>query len=1688
MSESLFRNVGNQFDNFVAVEFTSDEIFMEILNSSGIWVKNCPSIENGIEMITKYWFVDQIKQSLCTFIVRLEIQTKFEAPTCTSILKIFNNYNRNFFIVLFGNSVSGSQILWKFWDQRTFCLKVEPNLTDYVMNFLASSIKKDEVSGISLDTIISLNSQQDQDIYELDVLSLADSRDYNLLMLASENGDANSVKLLLTYCFDVDTLIYEKSAIDLAWENHHYDVVLLLLEANSMYPKNFNNNNATDAIKMLGCDTHIIHNYIITCKVENEEKNFLEKIGNILVKYPNLRHFYSTKHVSAPALALLKKKILIYEFLVTRNVYIGPKEDFNKILKELNGNFCENVRGIHLKIIKPLTSKYLMILIANSFIGHDNQNDDKKLRNVREAFEFLDKIHPLISLILKTVAESRDFKIIFDFHRIAIQYLDPTSKKHIKGIFYTTRHIYIAAKEMLDPGTKLITYGIIAHELCHYALLLVYRNNCKPYFSFENDNEKDIKEEITKQKLQKMRFTTIALICLTKSDEEDLIKSAYENYESNKHHAELAVRVSHMIVEYSNDEDRLKSRRELFPELFAFTEEVIAADMKKALPDIEVKADEKIQKYAHRVKKQEAKILWLWIFVGVLMLLLPLTFCLMMMFNPVGYLAINEKIYSCENLTDELRMKIFNSTVDFQGVLVSFEDLFGDDPAACDVLSTEDIRMMLKAFSANTLFNESNPGKLDNNRTFYNKFDESFEIKSECTASQTIPILKSNEPALKIGEKVEIKTKFYTNRKFLIDVDILDKNGAFYLDYSNKYKNRDKIVISRADSIKLKFKFNFGPFLYIDLSKLPIQELNSSKKFSAFFSQESLKIVIWDKIDDLNLEDFNKAIELIKLNSEQAKNYQWIMSDIYEQKLLEFFETYGNGTPSCNEQNVIKFTRNIKNIYKFSLKISKYSIAFHNVDTFEQSINLLFHKINKNRVHLLADTAGSGKSTTFRHMTKQMKQNLPLFWVSYVGLKDYIEIFQNFSTFDSNISNLADFIGSKILNLTSDAEWNIFRIKFTKNESIFFWDAIDEVSPKCFEQVTQLIEAIFKLTGNHQWISTRPQHQQEIAKMFIIPIMKLMPYDKNDQRIFIDKFLKYYNISTVEATGKIEKFLVRLEKGSNFTEMVKSPQMLFMICKSFKKGFSLNDSTNLYQFYESYILTLFKEAPEKGAYVTEDINYINIKELFKETHQHYALKEIFSASQNFKEHETSLTILRNNYSQIAPRITRYGILFYNQHGKHGELEFEHRTFAEYFVAQYFLDNVWNPRSNPTAGDIQILLDLLFRFLDKKEKYEIILNFIDGFLDILVDVEKKFDQSFINAVIKKCENFIHFSIFKVRFLTKIFKKEPIIIEKFWKIDKNKSFFHEYLIRHPGIDNYKKMTEVVENIFSEENQKTIFVGKFQNLSIIMRIWKNDYSCSITKHLKEDCKKIKNLKNETQILDFIAAKKFSQAHFHEHFLEFESELYRTMDKSNLSFRVIWKIIDENVDKMEITSSLLKHEKQISSTFFNVVNKDENFILTFFTIIKNYIPREKIVNYLLSLDINHVAYFTLTLMDFKVIKNFWDFIEEYLNYTQKRELVRPVIPNMLSKMLYYKNEELFNFYRNNIKKLFSKSELQSFMVSLFPIKVFLGNIDHSEFDQNSCIQFAEFIKETFEGNHEEFVKFFKNRIEFTKCDKQNK
>lgn len=245
-----------------------------------------------------------------------------------------------------------------------------------------------------------------------------------------------------------------------------------------------------------------------------------EKVETFLSQYKfnDGERFYNDELESAAAIAVGLGLYEIYELLLSRGISLGPHEHMDDLVKNQSEYLKNKFHDIHKKFYKDPTIKYLQALNSKSMLSHEASASERQamLALIAAAFEDLNKLK-LVQPILKVVSHSADLKIVFDFNRDSVESLDPTMHRTVAGVTYSDDgYVYLGAKGLIegkkkddDQDSRDQALGVLAHELCHFAMNLLYDNNCNPYRATNASKLNEFNEIISITQAKKISEDTI---------------------------------------------------------------------------------------------------------------------------------------------------------------------------------------------------------------------------------------------------------------------------------------------------------------------------------------------------------------------------------------------------------------------------------------------------------------------------------------------------------------------------------------------------------------------------------------------------------------------------------------------------------------------------------------------------------------------------------------------------------------------------------------------------------------------------------------------------------------------------------------------------------------------------------------------------------------------------------------------------------------------------------------------------------------------------------------------------------------------------------------------------------------------------------------------------------------------------
>lgn len=638
------------------------------------------------------------------------------------------------------------------------------------------------------------------------------------------------------------------------------------------------------------------------------------------------------------------------------------------------------------------------------------------------------------------------------------------------------------------------------------------------------------------------------------------------------------------------------------------------------------------------------------------------------------------------------------------------------------------------------------------------------------------------------------------------------------------------------------------------------------------------------------------------------------------------------------------------------LKISE-ALEFNEIDFFIErnflcqsevyDFESLSEHAKAHQIVLISDDPGAGKTTTFKIFAMKLKEKVPDYWVAYVDLKQFVDVFeQNKNSDYCNVKALADFFAGKIFEL-GIFEFELFRQLFADNRFIVFMDGIDEICPDFKDFIVKLMKSLKNLTSNQLWISTRPHLINDLSRELDQIHFHLKPFKSLEQLNFYYKFYENRNVPETD----LDRYVLGIEKLMSFlnqnrlfwstitNEIISNP--LFMriaaeiydddVMQQTKNGKCLT-LCNLYLMYERFIEKKFSLWMHKGRLsITDQIEIHRSSKSVMRCHLRLALEKTFNDNQ--------VKTLVEESNLTTEQITRVGLVSHDG----SELQFIHQTFAEFFVADFLFrkvlctDNSLERQQRPSK-EKRIIMRLFIRVLTSDE-FQMIRAFLGNAIELVKHNkdQKRFarlarlfcreskqserHKILMVAVNDGCVNLttlvLEFSIATECVLLKLVDREKRELERV--------LLNSLKVHRTDVETVKSLWEAATKVYSQKNVKTLLLKVNSSGESLLHITAHCDSAQLIDFLLTEVKKV--VDHEERFKDFLLLNDGSGKSSMEIAIEF--------NKNPLSLETIWKFYEETFTEVEQVEILRKIIDNSLGIFHSAITNNEQLFQEFWQIL---------------------------------------------------------------------------------------------------------------------------------------------------------
>jgi energy-coupling factor transporter ATP-binding protein EcfA2 len=172
-------------------------------------------------------------------------------------------------------------------------------------------------------------------------------------------------------------------------------------------------------------------------------------------------------------------------------------------------------------------------------------------------------------------------------------------------------------------------------------------------------------------------------------------------------------------------------------------------------------------------------------------------------------------------------------------------------------------------------------------------------------------------------------------------------------------------------------------------------------------------------------------------------------------------------------------------------------------------LDKLLEQAQHQRVVLISDTAGMGKSTVLSHLSKLIKQKSPNSWVLRIDLNNHTDDLKILKNGTIDKEKATEFLSKKLLKLKPGLDLKLFEHCFEQRQQIrivLMLDGCDEISPHYGKTVIDLLQTLKEKPVLEFWITTRPHLRQELEDNLQQLSYTLEPFSRENQVAFLIKF------------------------------------------------------------------------------------------------------------------------------------------------------------------------------------------------------------------------------------------------------------------------------------------------------------------------------------------------------------------------------------------------------------------------------------------------------------------------------------------------------------------------------------------------------------------------------------------------------
>jgi ankyrin repeat protein len=541
-------------------------------------------------------------------------------------------------------------------------------------------------------------------------------------------------------------------------------------------------------------------------------------------------------------------------------------------------------------------------------------------------------------------------------------------------------------------------------------------------------------------------------------------------------------------------------------------------------------------------------------------------------------------------------------------------------------------------------------------------------IVEDVLGPELVTDLITSETPVNIGGKLQVNTDYYANRvlerKVWLQLDVL-RNPNNYPDVFAVSGMKEKDLVEIVPSGEIVGNF--------------------------YWHKEYLQDTWTETYDAF------KSSRFIVLSSQDLETCFLKLSEKHSGKSLHWVE-FKNGDLLWKKSrgatdNLLDYI-NAKKTRLETQMVADFMKSFESCDVNEQSVWNL-----KEKAVLVVAEPGMGKSSTTTQVAWLTKQRDPTSWVVRVNWNEHSRKLEKINAENFNFDTLFEFFCSVVFPESKYLTLSEILLKQALQNSgniTVLTDGYDEISPAYAKKAAVILSELMKTKVWRVWVTSRPVVREFLEKELCVSAFAMKPLSRSSQEnMLLTYWMPKQSVQKDDLVAFIKQLLSRANVSAHDSNLTGFPLYITMIAIAFEQNvesgdFNVPEKVDLLYLFERFVkfkLHIYQREKKR-----DDVTNCSVQDdqeiltqIYMKNFERSALVVTLPSSILHSLHDKKIGLkIKPFISRVEAGKDKTGVVISVVEGRP---YFVHRTFAEYFSAQWF--------SKKFESNRIVLKDILF---------------------------------------------------------------------------------------------------------------------------------------------------------------------------------------------------------------------------------------------------------------------------------------------------------------------------------------------------------------------------------------------------------